>query len=655
MSEERTGPVAFAPAIMRYGRDEPLPERISVRAGPLTAILEGGDLRYVTLGADPVVLRLYAAIRDRNWNTIEPKYLSYDVDRTDDGFTVRFTAENVGGDVDFEWRGEITGTPDGVITATMDGVARQDFQRNRIGWCVLHPMEVAGVAATTETPDGPVEGMFPELIAPHQPFFDIQSISHETPGGGEVTIRFEGDLWEMEDQRNWTDASFKSYSTPLRIPYPVELRKGERVRQTVTISGRGVAAVGDEGEAVVPVTVDPTRTKPLPAIGFGVASHGAPLTDEDIALLKELKSAHLHVPLDLTKTEWREAIAQATAEARALGTALEIEASAGPDGAGLRQLAEELARSKVAVARVLVFAAGTLDTTETVMTAAREAFAAAGVSAPIGGGTRGYFTELNRAANALPLDGMDVVGYTINPQVHAFDNASLTETLAVQPETVRSARAFVGDRELAVGPITLKPPFNPNATGPEAKPAPGELPSAVDARQPSLYAAGWLVGSLNALGNADVDALTYFETTGWRGLIERRDHPLRVEKFHSWPGMVFPVYHVLADVAEFREGAVLPVDVGDGLRVQALALRLGDRVRVLLANMTDVAISVPLALPGATSGELRRLDERSYVQAASDPEVFRESAQAVELSDGATDVTLPPFSVATLTATVGPA
>ncbi|MDF3043253.1 MAG: hypothetical protein K0Q71_5959 [Thermomicrobiales bacterium] len=445
MSEERTGPVAFAPAIMRYGRDEPLPERIPVRAGPLTAILEGGDLRYVTLGADPVVLRLYAAIRDRNWNTIEPKYLSYDVDRTDDGFTVRFTAENVGGDVDFEWRGEITGTPDGVITATMDGVARQEFQRNRIGWCVLHPMAVAGIAATTETPDGTVEGAFPDLISPHQPFFDIQSISHETPGGGEVMIGFDGDLWEMEDQRNWTDASFKTYSTPLRLPYPVELRKGDRVRQKVTISGGGVAPTGDESGEVVPVTVDPTRTKPLPAIGFGVASHGAPLTGEDIALLKALNPAHLHVPLDLTKTEWREAIAQATAEARALGTALEIEAIAGSDGTGLQKLAEELARSGVTVARVLVFAEGELDTTAAVMAAAREAFAAAGIDAPIGGGTRGYFTELNRAAKDLPLDGMDVVGYTINPQVHAFDNASLTETLEAQPETVRSARAFVGD------------------------------------------------------------------------------------------------------------------------------------------------------------------------------------------------------------------
>ena len=56
----------------------------------------------------------------------------------------------------------------------------------------------------------------------------MQSIAHPT-AGGEIVIRFEGDLWEMEDQRNWTDASYKTYSTPLRPPYPVEIREGDRV------------------------------------------------------------------------------------------------------------------------------------------------------------------------------------------------------------------------------------------------------------------------------------------------------------------------------------------------------------------------------------------------------------------------------------------
>src|SRR5215204_7567587 len=108
MGDERTGPVAFPAPASQYGKDEPLPQRHDLRAGPLTAVLEGGDLRYVKLGDETVVLRLYAAIRDRNWNTIEPKFLSYELDRGDKGFSVRFTAENVSNDVAFEWQGSIT-------------------------------------------------------------------------------------------------------------------------------------------------------------------------------------------------------------------------------------------------------------------------------------------------------------------------------------------------------------------------------------------------------------------------------------------------------------------------------------------------------------------------------------------------------------------
>ncbi len=652
MGEERTGPVAFPAPVSRYGQNEPLPRRHDLRAGPLTAVLEGGDLRYVKLGGDTVVLRLYAAIRDRNWNTIEPRFLGYELDRGDDRFSVRFVAENVGNDVDFEWQGSITGTPDGVITATMDGVARKSFLRNRIGWCVLHPMELAGVQATVETPDGTVAGAFPDLISPHQPFIDMQSIAHATPSG-EIVIRFEGDLWEMEDQRNWTDASYKTYSTPLRLPYPVEIQEGDRVWQRVTIEARGGEAAMPTTEGPVRVAVDPSRGRTIPPIGLGVAGHGAPLGEEDVALLRALQPAHLHLTLDLTESRWRESLARATREAGALGAALAIEAIAGAGGTGLQDLADALSGSEVDVAWVLVFADGQMVTDETVLTAARQAFAQAGVETLVGGGSRAFFTELNRAT--LPLDAMDVVSYTLNPQVHAFDNASMTETLAAQPETVRSARAIVGDRSLVVGPITLRLRFNPNATGPEPKPAPGELPSSVDYRQPSLFAAGWLAGSINALANAGVDGLTYFETTGWKGLIERRDHPLRVAGFHSWPGMVFPVYHVLADVADFQGGQILPVTLGDGLRVQALALHGGDRVRVVLANMDDTPLTVSLDVPGAGAATVRRLDDQTVYLAATDPEAFRTSTQPIDAMNGTVMVDLPPFGLATVDTKLGTA
>jgi hypothetical protein len=190
--------------------------------------------------------------------------------------------------------------------------------------------------------------------------------------------------------------------------------------------------------------------------------------------------------------------------------------------------------------------------------------------------------------------------------------------------------------------------FNPVATGPEPAPVPGEPPASVDYRQPSLFAAGWLAGSINALANAGADALTYFETTGWRGVIERSDHPLRVMSFHSWPGMVFPVYHVLADIAEFRDSEVLPVASGDALRVQALALRKGGRLRVILANMTDDPIDVALSLPEGAVATIRRLDEETFTSAAVEPEVFRHENLPLTGSGGAVDVTLPPFGLATI-------
>jgi hypothetical protein len=294
---------------------------------------------------------------------------------------------------------------------------------------------------------------------------------------------------------------------------------------------------------------------------------------------------------------------------------------------------------------MFVYPAGKLDSTAEELNAARTAFAKHGVTTQIGGGTRAYFTELNRAA--LPLSEMEVAAYTINPQVHAFDNSSITETRAAQAETVRSARAIVGERPLAVGPITLAPRFNPNATGADAPLPDGALPPSVDYRQPSLFAAGWLAGSINVLANAGADALTYFETTGWKGLIERSDHPLRVHAFHSWPGMVFPVYHVLADVAEFSGGDVLPVAVSDPLRVQALALRDGSRVRLVLANMRDGDATVTLDVAGLQAATQRALDAETAFAAANDAGAFREAVTPIT-PEGEIRVTLPPFGLVTI-------
>lgn len=42
-------------------------------------------------------------------------------------------------------------------------------------------------------------------------------------------------MFETEDQRNWTDASFKTYGTPLDRPFPVAVSPGEEVHQRVRL------------------------------------------------------------------------------------------------------------------------------------------------------------------------------------------------------------------------------------------------------------------------------------------------------------------------------------------------------------------------------------------------------------------------------------
>ena len=68
---------------------------------------------------------------------------------------------------------------------------------------------------------------------------NLRSLSHEVLPGLTATVCMEGDTFETEDHRNWTDASYKTYCTPLGKPFPAEVKKGTRIRQAVTLTLSG--------------------------------------------------------------------------------------------------------------------------------------------------------------------------------------------------------------------------------------------------------------------------------------------------------------------------------------------------------------------------------------------------------------------------------
>lgn len=105
---------------------------------------------------------------------------------------------------------------------------------------MLHPIrECAGAKCRALYLNGTEKELaFPEIIAPEQPvrgLHDLSGLAHEVEPGVWAELRFEGDAFEMEDQRNWIDASFKTFCTPLRVPYPLEIKAGTRLQQSVTL------------------------------------------------------------------------------------------------------------------------------------------------------------------------------------------------------------------------------------------------------------------------------------------------------------------------------------------------------------------------------------------------------------------------------------
>lgn len=642
--------------VVYYGSEQPLPERRLVRAGPVSAVLEGADLRYVAIGGEMVILRLYAAVRDQSWGTIAPVFTRYDLEQEERSFSLTFAAEHVTtGEqgVDFAWQGSITGSRDGTIVCEMDGAARSSFWRNRIGWCVLHPMELAGQPVEIRAGERVIRTEFPELIAPHQPFFDIEEMTHRTAGGNTIRIAFAGDVFETEDQRNWTDASYKTYSTPLRLPYPVQLAAGDRVEQSVTVSPVPGDTTGEPEAAVEPlsVRVGSTVGELLPGVGIATPGHGRALSAAEIDRFRALQLAHLHHVVDPAEPTWGERLREVASEAEALASGLELEVLSDDEGGELASFFAAIPALQATVVRVAVFPRSGVVTTDQVLTAARAARDQAGLSMPVGGGSRAYFTQLNRG---VPSSGLlDFVTYAVNPQVHAFDNASIVETLAAQAVTVETAKVVTAGRPVVVGPITLLPRINPDAVPTSAPPTAGSLPATVDVRQPSLFAAGWTVGSVRHLASAGVDALTYYETTGWRGVVERSDHELRVPAFHSRPGIAFPVYHVLADIGEFAGGRLLEVDVSDRLQIEAIALVHGDRFRLLLASFVSQVADVEVYLPAVTNLRRRSLDETSYDLAADDPLGFRQSMDPLPAGDNPLIVRLRPYAVVTVDGRLG--
>ena len=288
-------------------RAQPPPSPIRLRAGDFGLVLVGGDLRYLCASGTEVVRRVYVAVRDLNWNTLPGVIEGLQVRDGGNSFDVTFVCRHRFGPIDYRWSAAIIGDRSGCIRYEMSGEALTRFPYAKIGICVHHPIEgFKGMAYSGVSPAGPLTGTLPETVGPQVnlddgtdlPLFDpVSELRLNHLGGGVVTFEFSGDLWEMEDQRNWTDQSFKSASTPASLGYRHEALPGQKFHQMLTISATGFAPV-----ALSPadsVRVGSASGTVVPEIGMSCPTPTEALSPAARELFALIRPAHLRVDVDL--------------------------------------------------------------------------------------------------------------------------------------------------------------------------------------------------------------------------------------------------------------------------------------------------------------------------------------------------------------------
>lgn len=550
----------------------------TLTAGNLSILLENGSLRYIRTNGREVLRNIYFALRDENWGTVPFRIQNEQATINPDSFDLRFDAVHIlANEPIFMWQVSITGTADNEITFAIAGEALEQFRRNRAGFCILHPVEeCAGQPLTITQPDGTVsDETFPQVIAPHRPFPYIRAMRWTVAPGQEAELTFEGDDFETEDQRNWGDGSYKTFCTPLTIPFPVELKAGDRVEQRVrlrvsqTLQKPGVPGQTPDGQCLAGL-------KKLPLIGTLQSLEKKPLHSAEVDALRALHLDHLRVEIDLNQSGWQTDLRLRAEQARQIGAGLLVALTFGENAT--EQVAALLKEKNPLLAQptdFLLFQQTTYATPTTllqqVVPALREVFP----NAQIGAGTQTNYTELGR--NLFDAAPVDFVSYGFQPQEHAFDNLSLVENIESQTHSVFSAKVNYLGKGVWVSPVTLRKRFNPYALHHADRFT--EQPHHIqhDSRQHETFGAGWLVSVIKTLVEAGADRITLFRATGALGLVQPETSP---------------AYEVLKTIQAFRGGNVRPVRSPDKLRYNALVLEKDGRTVWMLVNHTKETIAV---------------------------------------------------------------
>ena len=550
---------------------------------------------------------LYTAIRPWDWSTLEPDEHSEDVKITGDVCVI--TIKDLFAD-SLDARTVITISNANTFNVAYELRGLAEYSVNRWGICFcLNSADWMG--SSIDSKDG--QFRLPESISPQrvvegvtQGLFPAANEMHfVAPDNRSLKVNSTGKVLEAEDQRNWTDNTYKIYSGSLSEPRPYVASAGSIWSQSVIFEFDSPSKPVPDGSKIVVKEIDS-----LPSIGVQ-------FNTDSLLPVDTLDTAFVLLDIDHIRINEESLTAQKINSISANGLIVEAALLSSNSGEKLHQDIAHLNKRIPAGSRILIQREGREIVEEKDLPQNKS------LSSFIPG-TDAYLVDLHR--NKYNFG--ESVSYSMVPTLHSSDSETIFKTLQTQTESISFAQEFLAPQVL-ISPITFSTRGNPE-TGHARDQRLNFANSEIALRIRTIEGAAWTLGSIFALASAGAYSGTWHELFGKFGLIYSEDSAIKFS----------PTFHALSALGAHHAHQIT---IATSLDNSWVAFENREAKKIVVASLRPWALEItPKVLAGYKTMQSLRASECEKASQIMDWWSF---AQITQISADS-PLTLTPFEIA---------
>ena len=489
------------------------PDTTRVTHGGFTLDLAREAIRNIRYEGVQIIDLLYTAIRPSDWSTLKSDEYAADLKISGNDYEITITES---------FTSALVATTKVILSAgntfsveyELKGLAEYSVNRWGICFC-LDTADWMGASVISSgnsysllrdispqrVVDGVVQGLFPEshemqFIAADQRYLKVVS---------------NGKVLEAEDQRNWTDNTYKIYSGSLKEPRPFTTSPGSSWKQNVNFEV-GVPKQNNSD----PTKILVREIEALPSIGLQFNSD--PLLTPD-----DLEKALVLLEIDHLRVNAESLTPQKIATTASNGLILETALLSSNQNEILKAEVVQLSERVPAGSRLLIQREGreVVEADDLPKNESLNTFIP---------GTDAYLVDLHREK----FEFTNSVSYSITPTVHSADTETIFKTLSTQKESIEFAQKHLAP-QVFVSPITFSARGNPE-TGHsrDQRINFADRDSAMHIR--TIVGAAWTLGSIYAVASAGAFSGSWHELFGEHGIIYLQSGAIKFS----------PVFHAIS-------------------------------------------------------------------------------------------------------------